>query len=63
MVWPTHPHSPPIKVKSDETETINARDRAVHASRQHLVDLIREHPQRAHALLANGQRVGLVPRD
>ena len=53
----------PIKVKSDETETVNARDRAVHASRQHLVDLIREHPQRAYALLANGQRASLVPRD
>ena len=56
------PAAVPIKVKSDEAETVNARDRAVIASRAHLLDLIREHPQRARALLADGQRASLVPR-
>jgi hypothetical protein len=42
-----HPSTP----KSDEQETVNVRDRAVLSSRQHLRDLIREHPARARDLL------------
>jgi hypothetical protein len=45
------PLAAPLNVKSDEAETINARDRAVHASRKHLLGLIREHPERVRVLL------------
>jgi hypothetical protein len=44
----------PIKGKSDEQESINTRDRALLASRQHLRDLIREHPARARDLIKAG---------
>jgi hypothetical protein len=42
-----HPSTP----KSDEQETVNVRDRAVLACREHLRDLIREYPARARDLL------------
>jgi hypothetical protein len=48
-----HPSTP----KSDEQETVNVRARAVFASRQHLLDLIREHPARARELLKAGLRL------
>jgi ApbE superfamily uncharacterized protein (UPF0280 family) len=47
----------PIKVKSDEQETVNARDRAILASRQYLRDLIREHPERARDLFKAGLKL------
>jgi hypothetical protein len=42
-----HPSTP----KSDEQETVNVRDRAVLACREHLRDFIREYPARARDLL------------
>jgi hypothetical protein len=50
-----HPSTP----KSEEQETVNVRTRAVLASRQHLRDLIREHPERARDLLKAGLRLAI----